>query len=220
MNYMRRHILEAIALNRERLPLYAALTANASVGFSKALIRREQLALIPSLYFDLRAKQFQRKGIGIIEQEFVSMNAVRPFAARYPEGIDFRKPLVKLSHDQSNRAMAQANKRRDFQTVREISDTLIMSIGNQPHVYCMYRHLLESIRRCACFAPLHISLAEAMNYPPPVALSRQLIWLHLANLKRAQRFDEAIAFIQCTGVPFLFQDLPAIGLEPNTRVVK
>nr|MBA2571563.1 hypothetical protein [Gemmatimonadota bacterium] len=67
------HLREAIALNRERLPLYAQLTDGASLPISRRLIRAELLALPLARYFDRRAQPYERAGIPLLSEAFVSM---------------------------------------------------------------------------------------------------------------------------------------------------
>jgi len=39
--------------------------------------------------------------------------------------------------------------------------------------------------------------------------------LHIRSFTKAAQFDEAIAPIQQSGLPFVYQDLPPIEVQPN-----
>src|SRR5258708_5947558 len=68
-----RHLSEAIALNKLRMPRYSALTNGASEKISTSLIRYEKLASVAAWYYDWQAKKYQEHGIPILCDEFVSM---------------------------------------------------------------------------------------------------------------------------------------------------
>jgi hypothetical protein len=213
MNYMTVHIKEAISLNKERLPLYAALTNGESARYSKKLIRQEQLALVMAMYIDARALKFQKHGINILEKEFVSMSKVPAFSPVYPPGIDHTKPLRKTEIHSFKDALKKLNASFDFVALCKLCREMIHEMADQPHVYCMYRHLLESVCRIAHFAGGTVESALNAGMRSPAKLYRLLIGLHILMLQQAIEFDEQVAFIQVSGVPFLYQDLPSIPDE-------
>lgn len=213
MNYMTVHIKEAIALNKARLPLYAALTNGESTRFSKKLIRQEQLALAAAIYIDASALKFQKHGINILEKEFISMSKAPVFSAVYPPGIDHTRPLRKIEIGFLKNALKKLNRSFDFVALRKLCGEAVHDIAGQPHVYCMYRHLLESLCRIAYFACGSIEEARISGMRSPAKLYRLLISLHILMLQQAIEFDEQVAFIQVSGVPFLYQDLPSIQDE-------
>jgi len=77
----------------------------------------------------------------------------------------------------------------------------------------MLRHMLQSIRRISHLAPLHHRKSFELTITSPLKYSKALLRMHLPLLGTAQRLDEQVISIQQTGVPFLFQDFPEIGLE-------
>ena len=83
----------------------------------------------------------------------------------------------------------------------------------QKHYYCMLRHIIESIRRIAFLIPMHEQRAKELQIKAPTAYSFFLLKTHRWVLSESKKLDEAIVPIQQDGIPFLFQDLPHIGLN-------
>ena len=91
---MRTHLLEAIALNKERLPQYAQLSVGKSIRFSKKLIRYERLSIPTALFFDYIGTRFQKRGIPFIKEEFIDMSFTPEFKDTFPEGINYEKKFL------------------------------------------------------------------------------------------------------------------------------
>src|SRR5215207_3680309 len=75
------HLREAIALNRERAPRYAALSDGASRPISRGLIAAEYLLLPVARWFDRRAASYHRAGIPLLEDLFVPMALTPAFGS-------------------------------------------------------------------------------------------------------------------------------------------
>ena len=93
MQNFSRHLKEAICLNLERMPRYAALTGDKSIPFSKKLIRSEKTALLGSWIFDSIGDKLQAKGVPYMKEEFVEISLVHDFSAHYPKEINFEFPV-------------------------------------------------------------------------------------------------------------------------------
>jgi hypothetical protein len=212
---MTKHIQDAIQLNLQRMPLYSKLTDGASVQYSKFLIRQERLTLLLAQYFDRMGSKFQRKGIPIVYEEFVDMNQTPDFSPSYPTEFESLPDLQKINSTLFRKALRKTVNGFDFEKVKILCEEELESISKQPHVYCMYRHVLESMRRIAHFAPIHAENTANRGIRTTAFLSHKLLQCHLPALKKGMRLDESVAFIQTNGVPFLYQDLPTIGLKPK-----
>ncbi len=218
MYEMTRHMRDAIRVNTRRAPLYARLCDGRSWRYSRALIRSERMSLPATFWFDLRGNRYQRRGIPIVAEEFLDMLDPADFIETFPEHIDFRQSLRKVSLNTALNAIAAANGKGDWPRIITICNEQIDALADQPHVYRMTRHLLESIRRGAAMAPRHQERAEKLGVAAPTRLSRHLIWLQVRSIPRAQSFDEGAAEVQQMGVPFLYYDLPTIGTDPQTPI--
>ena len=213
MKDFRRHIKDAITLNEKRLPLYAQLTDNQSIPFSKQLIKYERFILMTAGIVDFIGDSFQKKGIPFIKAEFVEMSQVRNFAESFPEGIDFTTKLLELDFKKFKSQLKMAISSKDTEQVITVCNEILMILSNQSHLYNMSRHLIESIRRVAYLIPLHQSKAHKIGVKPPSFYAWILIKSHIILLNQSKTFDEQVAFIQEGGVPFIWQDLPTIGME-------
>lgn len=210
MQDFKRHIKEAISLNTQRLPLYAALTNNESVPFSKKLINYEKLILSTSWLVDFIGDKYQKVGVPFIIEEFIDMNEVKDFSESFPPNIDFTLVLQPYNFDSHLREIKNAISLKSSNDLVETTNSILTNLNSQPHVYCMTRHLIESIRRIAFLIPFHELKSKEIGVKPPTFYSWMLIKSHLRFLKQSCNFDEKVSFIQEKGVPFLWQDLPYI----------
>lgn len=209
----RRHIAEAIRLNRQRMPRYARLTGGESVRISKKLIRLERLALPAAWWVDRRARRYQTRGVPIVHADFVEMDAVPAFrerAANEPSpAAAFRPPDAR----RVARRVRRAYRRGGFHAAAHALAAALDDTRAYPDYGCMLRHLLESALRIARLAPIHARRAEAAGIEPPTSLSRRMLALHLLVLPSAVRLDRLAAPIQADGIPIIRRDVPAIETD-------
>jgi len=71
-----KHLREAIAINKKRRKIYIKLSNGKSKTLSNKLIFFEKLLILPAMIFDKKAKRFNKKGIPILQNDFVSMNGL------------------------------------------------------------------------------------------------------------------------------------------------
>lgn len=210
MYEMSAHILDAIRLNNKRAKEYALLSNGQSRVLSYRLILTEIVCLPVALILDLQANRFEKKGLAIFSDIFESMDNVPEFNPEYPDTVNYAAPLKEVKFDNQVKELKYATTKKNFTKLESISNEIIMKLEEQPHVYLMTRHLLESIRRIASVAPYHLAKANDMSLPSPLPLLLRLLKLHYWALKFGQKLDHQSASIQTSGVPFLFYDLPTI----------
>jgi hypothetical protein len=214
---MERHLREAAALNRERMPLYDSLSGGRSRTISRRLIWTERLALPVAWYVDWRARAFQRAGIRIVCDDFVSMARTPAFRAR----ADDPPPLsgfVPADARRIRRTVGRALDRGGFPAASEALAAELRRLEDTPRFHCMLRHLLESALRISNGAPLYAAQAEDLGLrASPVELSRTLLDLHLAMLGEGVSLDERAAPLQAEGIPMICQDVPPIPANPDLR---
>ena len=200
-------MLDAIALNEARAPLYSSLTNGASLAISRRLILTERALLPVARWFDRRARRWERAGIPILEEIFVPMASAPAFTERgkelrgagnAPRDRSVRQRVLGSYRDAGFEGAALA--------LREAIDVL----NAEPGVDCLTRHLLESARRVALLAPGHIRAASERGLASPRWMLSLLLRLHLWGLGRARELDVAARPLQARGIPILAQDLPPI----------
>lgn len=207
---MERHLREAAALNRERMPLYDSLSGGRSRGISRRLIWTERLAIPVAWYVDWRAREFQRAGVRIVCDDFMPMAhtpAFRPRAHDPPPLSGF----VRADARRVRRRVERALDRGGFPAASEALAAELRSLEGTPQFHCMLRHLLESALRISNQAPRYAEAAKDQGgVPSPAGLSRTLLELHLGMLGEAARLDARAAPLQAEGIPIICQDVPPI----------
>ena len=202
-------MLDAIALNEARAPLYAVLSGGASVAISRQLILTERALLPVARWFDRRASVWERAGIPILEDVFVPMETAPAFAER---GRTLRgtndAPLDGAVRSRVLRRYRDAG----FEGAALALCEAIDAFSAEPGADCLVRHLLESARRLTVVAPGHIRAARERQMASPRWLLFLLLRLHLWGLAAARKLDLRARPLQERGIPILAQDLPPIPL--------
>jgi hypothetical protein len=203
-----RHLREAIALNRQRAPRYAALTDGASLPISRALVRHERMLLPVARWFDRRAAPYHRAGVPLLEEAFVSMDAT-------PAWLPFRAPdpaVPRLRPDGGRvaREVRHALHRAGFAGAAAALERQLAALAPEPSYHAMLRHLLESALRIALLAPRHDVRAREAGLSSPLHISGWLLRLHLWGCGASARLDRRAAPLQARGIAILAQDVPPI----------
>lgn len=217
-----RHVLDAMALNRARLPAYSVATDARSEEVSLGLIRSERGALIAARYFDRRARPLREAGIPALCAELVEMEHTPPLIART---IARPRPPARLPDVAAIRGRIRRVWRQEgYAGAWEEAHRAVTRLERNPHYNCMVRHLLESVRLAAALAPVHARAVSERGFDPEVSysLSRHFMELQLAFLESARRLDEQAAPLQAEGVPIICRDVPPIparleGAELSVR---
>lgn len=204
------HLREAIALNRERRPLYAAVTDGESRPISRILLRQERIALLLSPLVDLPARRHQRAGIPLLEEDLASMSLTPPFqACRLPPPVlDGYVPLPMATVEAELRLSLSGED--NFLAVAATGERWIVVSETELGLGCMSRHLLESIVAIAERAPARVAESEAAGLRDPSRLLRRVLRQHVRLLGAAERLDVRAAPLQAEGVAILCQDVPPI----------
>lgn len=209
MGPFERHLREAIALNRERAPRYAALSRGQSRAITNALIGAEVGLLPVARWFDRAARAYHAAGIPILEDLFVPM-------ASAPEFRDTR--LMSAAAHVVSRKRPRAIRQRvrggyragSFTAAAAVLEEELAMLAIEPETNCMLRHLLESAHRLAVRAPEHVAQARVLGLRSPAPLLRRLLALHLWGLRAANALDRRALPLQRRGIAILSQDLPRI----------
>ncbi len=203
---------DAIELNTQRMPRYADLTQGASLPFSRKLIFWEKTLVSFSWLVDRIGKKYQDKGIPYLVNEFLDMKLAPEFSENFPEGIDFKKPLEEIEIKSWKDKINGAIKKDELPTLNACLLEWHTTLSHQVHVYCMTRHLVESMWLIQSLIPGYDDICHDANMRSPKKHSYDLIRWHLRLLNYGKKFDENVAFIQNMGVPFIFQDVPEVHL--------
>ncbi len=209
MSGFRKHILEAINLNRKRRTYYAKVTDGQTKKLSNWLIFLERFVIPIAFYFDLRARRFNQQGIGIVRDDFLAMDVVdEKTPALYKnemtaEVIEEIRSLIKLYAREVSR-LRELTDINDltFDFYKKITD---FESGKRVHL-AMLKHLVESIWY---ISKNGITYAE-QSQGRTTKLSRQLLKLHFIGLSSTLFLDKAANRHHRNGVGIIVNDLPEI----------
>lgn len=206
------HLREAIALNRDRLPRYAARSDGASLPVSRTLIRSERLLLPLARRVDRRAARYHDAGIPLLHDLFVSMENTPPFGSSEP--VDLPAAYHPPQARPLSRAISGAYRADGYAGALPVIARALDDLTAHPEVDAMLRHLLESMRRLATVAPRHAEQARALGLPSPHRLLGLLFRAHLGGFGFAARLDRRARPLQVRGIPIIARDVPPIPAEP------
>ena len=209
------HLKEAIALNRERAPRYAALSAGASRPISRGLITAEYLLLPVARWFDRRAAPYHRAGIPLLEDLFVPM-ALAPAFGSVRLTSDDRPSQSGPNAAAIRRRVGRAYTEGAFAGAASAIADELTALAVAPHADCLVRHLLESAHRLATLAPDHVARSEERGLASPAPLLARLLRLHLWGLTSAAALVRRARPLHARGVAILAQDLPPIPIRSPT----
>lgn len=210
----RDHLREAIALNRERMPLYAELTGGRSLPVSKALIASENRLLILSWLFDIdhRARRFELAGIGVTCESFLPMENTPPFRPRFPDGPVPESRVYSLASLEVESRLRRAFQRGGERELGLEAQRILKVMDREKRIHCMTRHTLESIARISILQSRHEEQARKNSLPSPASLHRWMLKGHLSLLETTQRLDRMALPFNRKGIPLICQDVPPIPL--------
>ncbi len=204
------HMFEAMALNKERKARYMKLSQGESEAVSNKLIWLERKLSLAVPFADAWAAPYQAAGIPILCQDFISMSETPQFQSRNPEGLDSLSNYHRPDVEGIKSRLLELYKAKAYLPLAEYADHEIAVLGHRPRYNCMFRHILESIRRMAALTPIHAQKAVAKNKISSEFLSRTVLKTHIMLLNDFAEIDELAAPLQAKALPILCQDVPYI----------
>ena len=146
------HLREAVSINTARKRIYTELSDGKSRFLSNRLIFFERLLILPAMFFDWRAKRFNKVGIPIMQNDFVSMDQL-PKPETAPKFIDilskyaFKKLINRFNA--FNEKLKQEIKLANFETVLSEGKKLLEEIIELENEFrcnlAMVKHVIESL---------------------------------------------------------------------------
>jgi hypothetical protein len=211
MNDMALHLREAIEVNQHRSTEYQKLSGGRSLKFHRKLIYGEKISVFLAWPIDAWGNYFQRHGVPILKEEFVSMTLIRPLSPTFPFNPAPLSHFLEINIKEKIRSFNKAYKIGSFSGLADALRDELKSLESVMTFHHMYRHVIESLLRIAVLAPHHEALAKKKNLSlNPIWLSKYLVWAHIATLKFSHQLDHDLAPIQADNIPILFNDLPHI----------
>jgi hypothetical protein len=212
---MTEHLLEAIKINKERKKLYTELTQGKSNKISNLMIGLELASLPTSITMDYIAKKWQAKGIPLLVHEFIPMSETPEFCENYPFAIEELDRLPYLDWKSLAQNLSKAYKQKNYLLIIEQAQKSMSEIRQYPHLFCMTRHILESLIRCSNLTIMHLEKARELSLDFNLKPSHFLLSVHINSLHGSFLIDKLAFPIQNQGIPIIFQDVPYVAPLPE-----
>lgn len=211
-----RHIHEAIALNSERLPLYASASGGRSKAISQALLNLEKLVLATLPLIEKPAEKYQERGIPLFCLDVVPMSDTPAFIERVEPSED---SYVAFDGLRLSLALARSIVTRNSTKLEWQLEQALEVLNERKNFNCLTRHLVESILRSVRLTPMYRQMSSEAGLRDPAYLLRILINTQISALGLASHLDAQAAGLNAEGIPVICNDLPHIetDLEKITR---
>ena len=217
MSGLAEHLHKAIAVNRRRRPYYARKAGNTSWGLSTAMIAAETLLLPAAWMVDAWARHYHRQGVGIVRDDFVSMEAIFP-----KETPPRYRGRASRAQQQKVRSMLRrfrstvllSKDRANFAALCHHTDALLDTVEQWERSWgvhwAMTKHLLESLGCTALHGIEYVEQTEGSTR----RLTRCLLAGHVVLLPAVASLDIWAQSVHRCGAGILVNDVPPIPF-PN-----
>jgi len=219
------HIKEALAINMQRKTEYAQVTNGKSLVTSRAMIWGELLSLPVAKYYDWRAVKFNKQGIPIVLNDFVSMDDIKPCSSKpqYSSTADFLtftyiRSELKTYSQQLKAAIALLDFRKICALTAELIDKVFEQENKSQAHFAMLIHILESIG----FAAANSIEYSKMSNGATDKLSKALIKLQSnpMTLSLAVKIDSSAQKAHALGAGIIVNDVPSIPFLATWNNIK
>jgi len=166
------HLVDAIRLNTSRKPFYAKMTNGRSKILSNLLIASEYLLLPTAHYYGVKARPFNKQGIGIVDSDFASMADVLPpeTPPKYCNvaSKDSLRGLYSTLKQFKVEALRDA-RQADFIAIAKKAEQVLADIKSAEESaaahYAMSTHLVESIGISALHSVIYAKQSQQKTVP-------------------------------------------------------
>lgn len=212
-----KHLKEAIKINQARRQYYAQQTKGYSKSLSNRLIFFEKILLPVATQIEKKAEKFNKQGIPIIQEDFISMKQIKPVETPPIYTNIAPKETAKTIQRHLNnykKKCKNALKQNNLQNIIEASQTIFHQIEqieetHQCH-FAMTKHLIESLGYQAIQGKKYNQQSKGTT----LKLSKQMIHLHLMGISfLLLSFDKKAQKCHQLGIGIILNDVPTIPLK-------
>ncbi|MGE0173312.1 MAG: hypothetical protein AB7T49_11015 [Oligoflexales bacterium] len=199
------HIEDAMRTNTTRKPIYEKLTGGKSTAVSDTLLYSESQLLTSAAQLDAAANPWRKAGVPVLCLDFVSMSHLPEFQEKVDAQLPdkYLPPMTEEEH-------AELSKTESIATIGEKADQMLQTLENGGTVHCMYRHVLETVRRSAQLTPYYREQALAKGLADTDSLMNSFVRFAVQSLAPAAKLDHLAFEVHKMDVPIICQDVPDI----------
>jgi len=216
---IRKHLIDAIKVNKLRKPMYKSITGGKSKLLSNSLIFSERIALIYATIFDFKAKKYQKRGLPLLCLDFIDMDQISDFQEDVSVPNYSYESVERIDTSEICSKIKRSLKEDGFIGVQNTLAIELDKIEGEKKYNCLAKHVLESIQRSAYLAPHYIAAAKMIGMKSPERLLRKNIKIQTSTLKGFHKLDKLAAEFQAKGVSILCNDIPHIAI-PSSEVIE
>jgi len=207
------HFKEAIIVNKERKKFYSNQTKGKSKKLSNILLFFSYFLLPITIFIDKKALKFNKLGIPIIENDFVSLENIKPKTSPPLYQSELKLSDLKIFLKSLKKFKNQINyeiKKNNFIEICRLISKIILNINefeNEKKIHlALYKHIYESIG----FAAHNAIEYSKFNNNDALKLSKKLIKIQLLGLILSPYIDKIANKLHQTGCGILVNDIPDI----------
>lgn len=215
---IKKHLVDAIKINKKRKPKYKSLTDGKSKKLSNSLIFSERLSLIYATVFDFKARKYQRRGIPLFCLDFIDMKEIPSFQENSSLPEYSYESVEKINTSEIIDKIKRSLKKDGFFGVQRALRLELQKLESEKKYNCLAKHVLESIQRSAYLAPHYIAASKIVGLKSPERILRKNIKIQASSLKGFHELDKLAGEFQEKGVSILCNDIPHIPV-PSSEVI-
>lgn len=203
------HIKEAIEINRKRKHYYSKVSNGRTRSLSNILIGLERLSLPLAKYYDLKGKKFNRKGIGIVREDFAEMD-LRPVESKPRHEGHINSEIHRAIKQKVSTFLSSTSRSKDLQLISKSSSEFLEMVREeekQENVhFAMLVHMIESVISIADNGIEYNKISEGKTK----SLTLDLVRLHFFSLRFAPLIDRMANPFHQEGIGIIVNDMPDI----------
>jgi len=212
----RHHFEEATEVNKIRKNFYSRRTSGKSEKVSNLMIYFEKCLYPVALYIDFKAYKFNKKGIPIVKNDFVSLKNISPvyISSQYTKVLSFKQYLYLFKKFYFLRKnLRKYLKSFDlFNVCKLIADSILVidDFEKKQNIHLsLLKHILESVG----FAAQNTIKYSETNDLKLKKFAVQFIKIQMLGTILSPLIDREANKIQALGYGIITNDIPKIPFE-------
>lgn len=207
-NCFQTHLKQAIARNLERFDRYSQLSDGKTEIISNTLILVENLAMPMAIYYDFRARPFQKAGMSIICDELMATDWAPAFEEYAPPGASEPLEFQPVHGKEFSQKLLKVLRNNGPLAVEKLVEEKLRELAQRPSFNCLMHNDLETVRKTSVLLTAQERKAKELGIRSPGKLSNDLLRTTISALPVVDKIDRMAFPLQSKGIAIICQDFP------------